>query len=141
MFLTMNPKYRQSYIQQSNINKDLDVTSVLDLHFRKKAAETEITLASKEAQVLCDSTIGSINYLRNIEFTSNKTEIGLRALVYDKVATLEILYDTYRTLFHGMSVATQNISNRISPNEQPDNNSESFIDVLEYVDFDNDEDD
>ena len=125
--------YLYSFLQSDN-DEGFSVTSVLDLHFRKQAAENEMSLACKEAQELCDTTLGSIDYLRNIEFTQTKTEIGLRALVYEKVVALESLYDTYCILFQGLSITTHQLSNRISNSEKMDENNENFMDVLEYVD-------
>ena len=112
----------------------MSVTSVLDLHFRKKAAENELALACEEAQVLCDTTFESIAYLRNIEFAPNKTEIGLRAVVYEKSVSLENLYDTYCALFQGFSIKMQQFANRISCLNPHDRNNDSFLEVLEYVD-------
>ena len=103
---------------------------------RKTAAENEISLALKEVQVLCNATFETMSYLRNIEFSSNHTEIGLRAVVFEKVVKLENLYDTYCTLFRDMDVTMHQLSNRISQREHSDQNY--FVDVMEYVDSDYD---
>ena len=118
---------------QETTTTSVDVTSALDLHFRKVAAQEEMELACKEAQHLCDMTFEQVQHLWGINCPMNTYGEGMRAVSFSKVVQLENIYDSFRNLFQNMSVVIRKLPYRITieVNEAAD---DMLSDAMAYVD-------
>ena len=109
----------------------MNITSVLDLHFRKTAAEEELTLVRNEAQTLCSATFQEIQYLWDLEVPSDKAGKGLRSMVFCKVFSLEKSYDSYHILFQNMSLDIRALPRRLSMVYSWE--EENIFDIMSYI--------
>ena len=111
----------------------MNVTSVLDLHFRKTAAEEELVIVRNEAQRLCCATYQGIQYLWDLEVPDDRAGQGLRSMVFCKVLSMEKAYDSFQILFQNMSLDISTLPRRLSMMNSF--GTENHIDdVLTYID-------
>ena len=110
----------------------INVTSVLDLHFRKTAAQEELALVRNEAQRLCSATYQGIQFLWDMEVPDDMAGQGLRAIVFSKVMSLEKSYDSFHMLFRSMSLDIRPLPRRLSMIHSLE--EDNFVDILSYVD-------